>query len=466
MQALTRNRKANGNDLPPMPESRADESGMSRLPLPVMDAQPRPWDVFARIPNSAVYAKPTQEARPMRTDDPSQTQSGQVQLGQSAPQSAERSVAQDTLVDGETPPMDAEAAPVHAEAAPVHAEAIAADEAPAADGLANDDAGTLAPADDDVEPEPLPLAISRDGDLEEVPTRITPPGEMNTLRAQSRRSVPPPPPSETGSWPVQPDEQGNEDITNQFVVHRPVPGQQVSGVETAVQALREVYATCSEALAAAPRVPLIATFAVSVSAAAWLAARPPTPAEAAQGSGPEATAREVETAGKATVTQLKVDSTPVIRTVTKDGETRLEFAPLHFAPPAAAHVPEAAAEAQGEALPATAAETAELDEAAERARNERRWKRAMNRAQQAMNSGDYRKAAWTFERAAQYKPEDPESYTGLGDALLGVMQPRRAKKAYQKALDIDPKHSAAIAGKRRAAKLGKASKPADAPEPY
>lgn len=91
-----------------------------------------------------------------------------------------------------------------------------------------------------------------------------------------------------------------------------------------------------------------------------------------------------------------------------------------------------------------------MSEPKKRSYDERRWRRALARAQRELEAGNFEPAVWSFERATQYNPDDPDAYAGLGDALREAGSTRRAIRAYEIALEIDSKHKGAREGERRA----------------
>jgi hypothetical protein len=76
----------------------------------------------------------------------------------------------------------------------------------------------------------------------------------------------------------------------------------------------------------------------------------------------------------------------------------------------------------------------------------RRWRRALARGRRLLDAGDHQRAEWSFERAVQYNPDDVDTHVALAEARLAQGKVRAARRAYRRALDLDPQHPAATAG--------------------
>jgi tetratricopeptide (TPR) repeat protein len=65
----------------------------------------------------------------------------------------------------------------------------------------------------------------------------------------------------------------------------------------------------------------------------------------------------------------------------------------------------------------------------------------INLAYSYIHLGDVDKAAVSFEKAAQIRPDHPLAYIGWGDALLGMGQINKAIEKYKKATELEPDDS-------------------------
>lgn len=67
----------------------------------------------------------------------------------------------------------------------------------------------------------------------------------------------------------------------------------------------------------------------------------------------------------------------------------------------------------------------------------------MNRASVLLNAGDYGAAANEYQSVLAGNGDDADARVGLGVALRGQGEPRKAKKEYERALELVPNHAAA-----------------------
>jgi len=60
------------------------------------------------------------------------------------------------------------------------------------------------------------------------------------------------------------------------------------------------------------------------------------------------------------------------------------------------------------------------------------------------DSGNYRKAVETYEKAVQIKPDNPDVLTDLGVSYRKLGQPDKAVSMFQQAIKVDPSHAIAL----------------------
>lgn len=83
------------------------------------------------------------------------------------------------------------------------------------------------------------------------------------------------------------------------------------------------------------------------------------------------------------------------------------------------------------------AEPAQQDAGADRDL-QRKWMRAMHRAEERLAAEAYESAVISFKRAVSYNPDDPRAYAGLGEAYLRLGKRAESVRVLRKAVQLAP----------------------------
>lgn len=288
--------------------------------------------------------------------------------------------------------------------------------------------------------------------VDDMPTLVTPPTELKSLKEASRPSTAPTAPSPASLaavhtlWPAGAGqgEVGNEDETHPFVHEQPEPAPPM------------MFEVPQGLLMPAP-----------VASMPYLRRATPLPTATVGYHGGGVRFASVVTQSVAVVSLLLAFNTlgawlarPAHRTPAYT-PTASPAADLAASPPRRYKV-ESLTPAEYVAAPivdsgnGSPKSPAAAEKQASRPRKPSKWDRAMAIGRAAMETGDYRRAARSFRRASQLRGSDATTHAMLGDALLRTLNTRGALRAYQRALEIDPNNVAARTGARRAVGIHRA----------